>query len=156
MALREDAMKRRLAEIELLRGAGKKLVFMGHALHLVKDDMKLAADPAGVGPGGGRTSSLGHHLVHEKGRRICSVWLTYGTGEDSQPFPELPRRAAFPTDTLNAVLSEFAAPLFFRTDDPGFLEPVRIGHMYNAVVELPLGAQADAVLFLPRVTPLRA
>ncbi len=157
MALREDAMKRRLADIETLCGsAGEKLVLMGHALHLVKDDAKLAAEPGGVGPGGGRTSSLGHHLVREKAKRVCAIWFMYGAGEDSQPFPELPHHAAFPRDTLNAVLAEFGAPLFFRTDDPGFQEPVRIGHMYSAVVELALGAQADAVFFLPRVTPLRA
>jgi len=40
MALREDTMKRRLADIETLSG-GEKLVLMGHALHLAKDDAKL-------------------------------------------------------------------------------------------------------------------
>jgi hypothetical protein len=28
--------------------------------------------------------------------------------------------------------------------------------MYNSIVETALGTQADAVFFLPRVTPLRA
>jgi erythromycin esterase-like protein len=156
MAFREDAMKRRLAAIEQLCGANKKLVVMGHALHLVKDDTQLAADTAGVGPGGGHTFSLGHHLTREKGRRVCAIWFLYGGGEDSQPFPELPRRAAFPRDTINTVLSEFGMPLFFRTGAQAFREPVRIGHMYNAVVAAPLGMQADAVFFLPFVTPLRA
>jgi erythromycin esterase-like protein len=154
MALREEAMKRRLADIEMLLVTANKLVLMGHALHLVKDDSKLGASTSGVGPGGGRTCSLGHHLAREKGRRACAIWFLYGGGEDSQPFADLPRRAAFPNDTLNHMLAEFQTPLFFRTDDPALRESVRIGHMYNALVELPLGAQTDAVFFLPRVTPL--
>lgn len=156
MALREDAMKRRLAAIGEISGENAKLVLMGHALHLVKDDESLRTGAGSVGPGGGRTASLGHHLAQEQRKRICAIWFLYGAGEDSQPFPDLPRRAAFPAATLNAALSAIGAPLVFSTRDKVFDPPVAIGHMYNALVDVPLSKQADAVFFLPSVTPLRS
>ena len=152
MAFREDAMKRRIEAIEgLCHGP---LVLMGHALHLAKDDRPVWFR-AGVGPGGGWTTSLGHHIAQTLGRRVLSVLFLYGGGEDSQPFKDLPRRASYPPDSLNALLAEFGIPLFFRTDAAAFDQSSKIGHMYNAIVEAPLRALADAVFFLPSVTPLR-
>jgi len=153
MAFREDAMKRRLADIRALSPG--KLVLMGHALHLVRDDAAIAA-PGIVGPGGARTSSLGHHIGEELGLRMFVVWMIYGGGEDSQPLPDLPRRADFGPDTLNARLAA-------RFDRPVLLDvrsapdaPVRIAHMYNTVIETALPGAVDALWFVPGVTPLRA
>ena len=152
MAFREDAMKRRLADIRSLSPG--KLVLMGHALHLVRDDRALAA-PGIVGPGGSRTSSLGHHIGQELGLRMFVVWMIYGGGEDSQPLPDLPRRADFGPDTLNARLAA-------RFDRPVLLDvrsapdvPVRIAHMYNTVIETSLPGAVDAIWFEPRATPMR-
>ena len=156
MALREDAMKRRFENIGTVSGAGSKIAVMGHAFHLVKDDRKLTSGPGGVGPGGGLTCSLGHHLAHVKRKRVFSVWFVYGAGEDSQPFPDLPREAHYPSSSINAVLASFGRPLILPTDDPSLRQPVILGHMYNALVELPLADQADAIFFLPRVTALRS
>jgi hypothetical protein len=48
------------------------------------------------------------------------------------------------------------ALLFFPTDAPElFRPPSVVGHMYNALIETSLLLQADAVVFLPKVTPLR-
>lgn len=152
MAFREDAMKRRLADIRAL--APGRLVLMGHALHLVRDDDAIIA-PGIVGPGGQRTSSLGHHLGQERGLSMFIIWMIYGGGEDSQPLPDLPRRADFGPHTLNARLAA-------RFDRPVLLDartapdvPVRIAHMYNTEIETRLPGAVDALWFIPRVSPLR-
>jgi len=154
MALRENAMKRRLTEAERKLGT-TRLVVMAHALHLAKCDRAIAS--GGVGPGGNRTASLGDWLVQERGKKVFSVWMIYGGGEDSQPLANLPRSAHFPAYSLNAMLARFGQPLlFFPGDAPGlFKEKCAIGHMYNGLVETSLAVQADAVVFLPAVTPLR-
>ncbi len=157
MAAREDMMKRRIAEIRALCGADKRLVLMAHAFHLAKDDGALRSGAQSIGPGGGLTPSLGHHLVRELGLNLVSIWFVYGGGEDSQPFDELPRHARYPKDTLNATLASLRAPLFFLTGrNESFAQPSKIGHMYNAVVETPLAVQADAAFFLPSVSRLSA
>lgn len=152
MAFREDAMKRRLADIRALSPG--KLVLMGHALHLVRDDAAIAA-PGIVGPGGQRTSSLGHHVGRELGLPMFIVWMIYGGGEDSQPLPDLPRKADFGPDTLNARLRK-------RFDRPVLLDarrapdaPVRIAHMYNTVIETSLPGAVDALWFSPEASPLK-
>jgi hypothetical protein len=84
--------------------------------------------------------------------------MLYSEGEDSQPFPDLPTRASYPADTLNAFLAREGTPLVLpvRPTPRGTPSPpVAIGHMYNAVVPVELGAAVDAVHFVPSVTPLR-
>ena len=154
MAVRENAMKRRFAAAKRKFGAAK-LVLMAHALHLAKDDAAIKG--GGVGPGGGKVSSLGHWLVNEQKENPFSIWMLYGAGEDSQPFETLPRSASFPSATLNAMLARFGRTLlFFPADAPElFRPPSVVGHMYNGLIETSLLLQADAVVFLPRVTPLR-
>jgi erythromycin esterase-like protein len=152
MAYRENAMKRRFCAAQEL--AGNKLVLMGHALHLARKDDPIAG--SGIGPGGGKVSSLGHHLAQERGLKSLSIWMLYGAGEDSQPFPDLPRTARYDGDTLNAALAALGTPLLLPLTDPVFRDPVRIGHMYNATVTLAPAAQTDAIFFLPRVTPMHA
>lgn len=153
MAFREDAMKRRLADIRALSPG--KLVLMGHALHLVRDDAAIAA-PGIVGPGGARTASLGHHVGQALGLPMFITWMIYGGGEDSQPLPDLPRKADFGPDTLNARLAaRFDRPVLLDARSaPG--EAVRIAHMYNTVIETRLPGAVDALWFVPRVSPLRS
>ncbi len=150
MAYRENAMKRRFRAAQDVEG--ERLVLMGHALHLAKTDPSVS----GVGPGGGQVSSLGRHLVRERGLKMLSLWMLYGAGEDSQPFPDLPRRAAYGKHTLNAALAGRGAPLLLPLTDPIFRKSTDIGHMYNATVSLVPADVADAIVFLPRVSPLRA
>lgn len=156
MAYREGCMTRRFAAARRLSN-GAPLVLMGHALHLAKDDRLLGA-AGGVGPGGGLAPSLGHHLVQVLGLEAVSIWLIHGAGEDSQPFPDLPRRFAYPAETLNARLSVFAEPILFPitgAPDGLFARPIGVGHMYNAVQPTILQGQVDAILYLPRVSPMR-
>ena len=154
MAFRETAMKRRFKAAKA-KFADAKIVLMAHALHLAKDDAAIKA--GGVGPGGGQTSSLGHWLTQEEKEATFSIWMIYGVGEDSQPLANLPRKANFPPHSLNAMLSRHGkALLFFPADAPElFRPPCVVGHMYNALFETSLLLQADVVVFLPEVTPLR-
>ncbi|HLK24335.1 MAG TPA: hypothetical protein VKT30_06745 [Caulobacteraceae bacterium] len=156
MAFREGCMKRRLDDIARLTD-GAPLVLMAHGFHLAKDD-RLLGRQVGVGPGGGLECSLGHHLVHERGLKAVSIWLVHGAGADSQPFPDLPRRFSYPPGTLNRRLSGLGAPTLIPVvgAPPGpFDRPLGIGHMYNAVQPTVLAGQVDAILYLPRVTPMR-
>lgn len=155
MAYREEEMKRRLLAAARLFDS-KRFVVLAHALHLAKDDGAIVS--SGVGPGGNRVDSLGHWLTHAQRRKVFAVWMIYGGGEDCQPLPSLPCHARFAANTLNSALRAFDVPLlFFPSDAPElFGRPMKIGHIYNAVFETPLAAQADAVVFLPKVSPLRA
>ena len=151
MAFREEAMKRRLGEVLETLEPHDQLVLMAHAFHLAKDDGGIEA--IGIGPGGDRVPSLGHHLVRTLGYEPFSVWWLYGEGEDSQPFPDLPKVAQFPRDSLNARLAARGGPLIAAVD--GSLT-VRVGHLYNQAPRVNVAQQADALFFLPNVTPLRA
>ena len=154
MARREEIMKRQVDRRLAERRPGDLLVLMGHAFHLVKDDAAIGG-VAGVGPGGGLVASLGHHLV-ASGLRVGAVWMLYGGGEDSQPFPDLPRQAAYPSGTLNARLARRGTPAVLPVG-PASAAPnrVEIGHMYNAVTPVDLAVAVDAVHFAPTVTPLQ-
>jgi hypothetical protein len=156
MAFREGCMKRRFDEIRALT-SDAPMVVMGHGLHLAKDDRLLRAT-VGVGPGGGQECSLGHHLVQVKGLKTVSIWLVHGAGEDSQPFPDLPQRFAYPADTLNRRLAPLEVPTLIPiTGAPKglFDRPLGVGQMYNAVQPVVLAGQVDAILYLPQVTPMR-
>ena len=150
MAFREDAMKRRLGEVLATLEPDDQLVLMAHAFHLAKDDSSIEA--IGVGPGGDRVPSLGHHVVHTLGHEPFSVWWLYGDGEDSQPFPDLPKLAGFPHDSLNARLASRGGPLVAAVDGP---LTARVGHLYNQAPRVNVAQQADVIFFLPNVTPLR-
>jgi|SRR5579859_1134376 len=152
MAFREDAMKRRLADIRALSPG--RMILMGHAMHLAKDDGRIEAT-IGVGPGGGCVSSLGHHIAQELRLKTFAVWMIYGAGEDSQPLPDLPRVARYAPETLNARLAaRFSEPTLISTANAPD-EPVLIGQMYNSTFRTHLRGQVDALYFVPRVTPMR-
>jgi erythromycin esterase-like protein len=156
MAYREGCMKRRWADLRRL-DAGAPTVVMGHALHLAKDD-RLLGKAVGVGPGGGLECSIGHHLAQELGLKAVSIWLVHGAGEDSQPFPGLPRALAYPAASLNNRLMSLGQPWLvpIAGAPPGLFDaPLGVGHMYNAVQPVTLAGQVDALVFLPRVTPMR-
>ena len=155
MAYRETTLKRRVDRMRASLAGDEVLVLMAHAFHLAKDDDRIAS--VGVGPGGGRVSSLGHHLAADRALPAYSVWLLYGGGEDSQPFPDLPRIARYPAESLNAQLARRRDP-FVVPVTPGvdaLARDVGVGHMYNLVVPVHLPSQADAIFFVPRVTPMQ-
>ncbi|HTK97925.1 MAG TPA: hypothetical protein VL379_07860 [Pseudomonadales bacterium] len=155
MAYRETTLKRRVDRMRASLVDDEALVLMAHAFHLAKNDDRVAG--VGVGPGGDRVSSLGHHLAADLVLPAYSVWFLYGGGEDSQPFPDLPRTARYTAESLNAQLARRGDP-FIVPVAPGanaLARDVGVGHMYNLVVPVHLPSQADAIFFVPRVTPMQ-
>jgi erythromycin esterase-like protein len=156
MAWREDMMKR---AVDRLLGAlvgDEKLVLMAHALHLAKDDDRLGS-AAGVGPGGNIVHSLGHYLARERGEHVFAIWFVFGGGSDCQPFPDLPTALRYPPECLNTGLLAHGTPLLIDTAsgaETALRTPVGVGHLYNLIANVDLAAQADAVFFLPTVSPL--
>ena len=154
MAFREGTLKRRVDGIVDALADDEVLVLMAHAFHLAKDDRRIHG--IGVGPGGDQVTSLGHHLVQERRLAPFSAWLVYGEGEDSQPFPDLPTRATFPPESLNRRLAARGAPLVVPVPASGvFDDDIGVGHLYSQVVPVHLPSEADALFFVPRVSPLR-
>jgi len=156
MAFRESCVKRRFADLRGLLG-GARTIALSHVLHLAKDD-RLIAGAGGVGRGAGLVSSLGHHLTQDLGLKSVAIWMIYGAGEDSQPFPGLPRRTHYPNDTLNTQLAGLTTPILFRVADlPGELshQSVSIGHIYDAVFRTSLDSEVDAIIYFPSVSPMR-
>ncbi len=167
LAWREDMLKRAAARLLDGLAPGAKLVVMAHALHLVKDDGFAGGAGMASGPGGGIVHSLGHYLARERGEKVRSVWFVHGDGEDCQPFPELPNRLHYPADSLNGRLAAFGSacvlPTASAATGPAATGPaasgalaygVGVGHLYNLIAQVDLAKQADAVFFLPAVTPL--
>jgi erythromycin esterase-like protein len=156
MALREDLMKGRVERALAELAPDETLVLMAHAFHLARDDRRIHAE--GIGPGGGLVPSLGHHLVQVLGLAPYAVWMLYGGGQDSQPFPDLPQHASYPPDALNSVLGSAGMPLVLNVAplaEGALSRDVGVGHMYNQVVPVHLPTQADAIWYLPRITPMR-
>jgi erythromycin esterase-like protein len=155
MAYRETTLKRRVERMIHSLADDEVLVLMAHAFHLAKRDDRIKG--VGVGPGGDQVSSLGHHLFANTQLQVYSVWLLYGGGHDSQPFPDLPRAASYPVDSLNGHLarrgSASVVPVAPGAD--ALARDVGIGHMYNLVVPVHVPSQADAIFFVPQVTPLQ-
>ena len=163
LALRESFMQRRVERLLASLDRDEVLVLLGHAFHLAKDDRRIGR--AGVGPGGGQVASLGHHLVQSLGVAARAVWMLYGGGADSQPFPDLPTRVDYPQDSFNAVLAAYAASraapcaaLVVPIEPAGaaLANPVPVGHLYNLVVPVHLPSEIDALFFVPNVSPMRA
>lgn len=156
MAYREETMKRRVEWQLANLPEGALLVLMAHAFHLARRDAHIGK--LGVGPGGDRVPSLGEHMARKEDDEVISIWMLYGEGEDAQPLADLPRRADYPTNTINRqLLARFSEPTVLTLDDRirRQLADVPVGHMYNQVIPVDLGAEADAVMFFPHVAPLR-
>ncbi|HET6874375.1 MAG TPA: erythromycin esterase family protein [Acidimicrobiales bacterium] len=160
MARREEIMKRNV-EWMLDEREDRLVVLLGHNFHLVKDDAAIAPS-ASVGPGGGLVPSIGHHVANHLGLRVGAVWMLYGSGEDSQPFPDLPRVASYPASSLNGVLASAGRPVLVPAEDAAAAcqtsagGRTRVGIMYNLVVPVDLVRAVDIVHFVPSVTPMRA
>lgn len=150
MELREHVMKRNVERALYPLTDDDVLVVMSHAFHLAKDDAGIRGP--GVGPGGGRTTSVGHHLVKDLGLDAFAVWFVYGGGTDAQPLRDLPNVARYPGTSLNARLARRGAPLVVPVDERA--GDVQVGHMYNQVADVALPSQADAIFFVPEVSPL--
>jgi erythromycin esterase-like protein len=168
MALREQLMlehvRHAMAELE----PDEKLVLLGHDLHLARDDSRIRKRGGGVGPGGDRVPCLGTQLCAAPGRAdgdVFAVWVLHDRGESSVPRPGGDRRVRSPRGSLNSLLAEVAeevGPAFALptcSDDPR-ARPLRdeaiVAFMYDARVRARVVEQADVVVFVRDVSPMRA
>ncbi len=154
MAYREQTMKRRIGDLLARLDDDVCLVLMGHAFHLAKDDDGI--DGPGIGPGGNRVSSLGHHVSRDLGVPTFAAWMLMGGGLDSQPLVDLPQTLDYPADSLNRRLRDaLDEPATIPLDDGAPLAGTQdIGHLYSMTARVDIAAQADAITFFPLVTPL--
>ncbi len=159
MAYRERVMHRHVDFMIDQLPEGHGLVLWGHNHHLARDDASIVS-AEGVGPGGDTEPSLGHHLNERHRDDIYVVWMVFGHGEDSQPFPDLPRKLRPPRRSLNGLLRSVGGNFLLptRSDAPEaqrLSEPSRIYHLYNSYARVPVASQADAICFIAEVSPLR-
>ena len=87
--------------------------------------------------------------------------MVTGSGEDSQPLPDLSQTLRPPRRSLNGLLARVGGSFVLptRSEHPGARrlgEKARIYGLYNSYVELTIAEQADAICFIDRVSPLRA
>jgi hypothetical protein len=154
MALRERIMHERVARV-LRDNPNEKVALMAGSTHLMKDDATVDTPGVGAGPGGDTDDSIGHHVAnHLIDAPVLSFWLLHGSGTSGNPWLEPPGRLQPQHGTIDAELSK-------RYDEPVLLrvEPddrrVRVTQMHNMVMTCRLDEQVDAIVFAPRVTPLR-
>ena len=154
MALRERIMHERVARI-LRDNPDDKIALMAGSTHLMKDDATVDTPGVGAGPGGDTDDSIGHHVAnHLIDTPVISFWLLHGSGTSGNPWLPPPGELRPAKDTVDAELAG-------RHDRPVLLtrpfahERTRITQMHNLVMTCRLDEQVDAIVFAPRVTPLR-
>jgi erythromycin esterase-like protein len=154
MALRERVMCERVGRV-LREHRDDKIALMAGSLHLMKDDTLVDA-PVVAGPGGETETSIGHHVANElTDGPVLAVWLLHGRGRSANPWLPPPGELTPATGTLDRDLAE-------RFDRPqlvvvaGDEERRRVTQMHNMVMSCRLVDQVDAIVFAPKVTPIRA
>ena len=163
MAMRESIMHRNAAFVLEQMGPNERIVLMAHALHLAKDDDLIQTPSTGAGPGGGRVPSIGHYINQTLAPdEVFSFWMLFGHGRDLQPFPNLPRKLSSKRGSLNHLMNQVGSGSSYLIpvvdDDPKarlFAQEIDVMHMYNHAFRTIVSKQADAILFTPKVSPLR-
>lgn len=152
MAFRESVMHEQVDDVVASHAPDARFIVFAHNLHLARDDSRARRGP-GVGPGGDSVDSIGTHLAKRHPGQVFAVWMLDYEGRDSQPLVSLGNALRAGPRTLNAALA--------RAGD-SFVVPVagplagrqRVSWLYGNTVEVELDAQADALYFARRVTPL--
>jgi erythromycin esterase-like protein len=153
MAFRESVMHAQVDDLVDSHPAGARFVVFAHNLHLARDDARVTGR-GGVGPGGGSVDSIGTHLAKRHPGRVFSVWMLDGEGRDAQPLVSLGNRVRAPRGSLNAALARAGEAYFVPVRGP-LAARHRLAFMYGSRVDVELGANADALYFARRVSPLR-
>jgi erythromycin esterase-like protein len=159
LAAREETLLRHVEFILEQMGSNGKLVLMGHNRHLAKDFGGIK-NPGGAPPGGNRVPSLGTSLNHLLPGQVFSIWSLYDHGLSSQPYASLSHRYRSAPGSLNALLAEVGSVCLLPTTstDPRahlLTQELDIVGIYNQVFRTAITKQADAVFFLPEVSPLQ-
>ena len=155
MAFRERVMHEQVDDIVAAHPRDARFVVFAHDLHLARDDARIAQPGGVVGPGGGRVDSIGTHLARRHPGEVFTVWMLDCEGRDAQPIAELGNRVRAPRGALNRALARAGDAYFVRVQGP-LAGQHRIAFMYGSAAEVDLGANADALYFVRRVSPLRA
>jgi hypothetical protein len=160
MATREQLMGRHVGAVlddPALAGPDAKVALQAGSLHLLKDDSAIHDETPGIGPGGGLVHSIGHQVAHrpELGPdRVLSIWMLCGHGRDANPLVPDQAGIAPLRGTLNEACDRAADGVPILVPLAGLSGQVRIQHMHSSVFRTPVQGQLDAVLYLPRVTPI--
>jgi hypothetical protein len=160
MATREELMWRHVDAVlddPALAGPTGRVALQAGSLHLLKDDTTIHDETPGIGPGGGRVPSIGHHVAHRPdvgADGVLAVWMLCGRGRDANPLvPDQAGVAPIP-GTLNAALDAMCDGQPLLVPLAGLPGTVRIQHMHRSVFRTPVEGQLDAVVYVPEVSPL--
>lgn len=153
MAVRERLMHERVARV-MRDNPGDKVALMAGSTHLMKDDGGVDTPGVGAGPGGDTEHSIGHHVAHElTDAPVLSIWMLHGSGTTANPWLPPPGRLAPAPGTVDAELAgRWQQPCL--TLVTGDVEQRRVTQMHNQVMSCRLADQVDAIVFVPRVTPI--
>jgi len=154
MAFRESVMHEQVDDLVASHPPDARFIVFAHDLHLARDDSRVSSG-AGVGPGGGRVDSIGTHVAKRHPGQVFALWMLDYEGRDSQPFVSLGNELRAARGTLNAALARAGESFFVPVSGP-LAGRQRLSFMYGATADVELDAEADALYFARRVTPLEA
>jgi erythromycin esterase-like protein len=158
MAYRETVMHRHASDAIAGAGPGGKIALMSHNLHLAKDFSRVRG-VVGAGPGGGKVDAVGMYLNKLAGGDVFSIWMLINRGRDCQSFWFCTSEINPIAGTMNAALAEIAPALILplaALKTSGLEEDeLRIQMDGNAGITTAIARQADAIVFIDEVSPLR-
>src|SRR5262249_6846676 len=135
---REEVMHGQVDDVVASHPPDTRFVVFAHDLHLARDDARAVLGGASVGPGGGQVDSIGTHLAKRHAGEVFTLWMLDGV-----------ERGA-----LNRALAGGGESYFVPVDGP-LAARHSIAFMNGGKADVELGAQADALFFARRVSPLR-
>jgi erythromycin esterase-like protein len=154
MAFRERVMHEQVDDVVASHPPDARFIVFAHDLHLARDDARVRKG-AGVGPGGDRVDSIGTHIAKRHPGRAFAVWMLDYEGRDAQPFASLGNELRAGRGTLNAALARAGESFFVPVRGP-LAGRHRLSFMYGSTADVELDAEADALYFARRVSPLEA
>jgi hypothetical protein len=115
---------------------------------------------AGGSPGGGRVPSIGTFINRLLPGEVFSIWQIHDHGKSSQPYATLSRDYVSTPGSLNAILAEVGSVYILPTltnDKRAYLlqKEMDIVGIYNIIYRAKIAAQADALFFIGKVSPLQ-
>jgi len=158
MAYRETVMYRNVEHTLGEAGPRGMIALMSHNLHLAKDFGRIKGN-FGAGPGGGKVDAVGTHLSKLMPGEVVSIWMLCNRGRDCQPFSFCTSEIKPVAGSINSILASIAPTLVLPLDSLdgaglGDLE-IQIQMDGNTGVRAAIARQADAIVFIDEVSPLR-
>ncbi|HYL58161.1 MAG TPA: erythromycin esterase family protein, partial [Candidatus Acidoferrales bacterium] len=158
MAFRETVMHRNVEDALAEAGPSGKIALMSHNLHLAKDYGRVKGS-IGAGPGGGKVDAVGTHIAKLMPGEVYSVWMLCNRGRDCQPFSFCTCEIKPVAGSINPILASIASALVLPLDsleNAYFADAELLIQMDgNTGVRTPIARQADAIVFIDEVSPLK-